>query len=248
MKQYRHLYFPNNNKGQIEKIKTLEEESKKGWRVTSETISPGHFQGDKACCFFLIFAPCAFFAGSTNGQINVTIEREVAEEERIKIEKEKEERIYTETKDEHAKPWWGVAIEKKTLLLPWILIFFVILIIGLISHYSQVKNNTPQNIEPTSDFNSIDIGKQGVLRIAGKNDDVLVGSSQQVTEVLVKASVAGDIDRMTQLVLNGDAYYIPAGTSVLVINESQTLTEVKILKGKMVGHSGWVPREFVSAK
>jgi hypothetical protein len=79
MKEYRHLEFPNNEQGQRAKIKALEESSKEGWRIASETITPGQFNGEKACCFFLICAPCAFLAGSKEGTINVTLEREKAD-------------------------------------------------------------------------------------------------------------------------------------------------------------------------
>lgn len=80
MKEYKYLIFPNTKKGQQEKIRTLEEASLLGgWKIASETITPGKFKGQKACCLFLIFAPCAFLAGSTDGEINVTLERDADE-------------------------------------------------------------------------------------------------------------------------------------------------------------------------
>ncbi|NQU87599.1 MAG: hypothetical protein HQ541_17745 [Mariniphaga sp.] len=75
MKEYKNLKFLNSAKGQEEKIRILAQESKKGWRVASENIVPGKFKGKDACCLFLIFAPCAFLAGHTEGEIHVTLER-----------------------------------------------------------------------------------------------------------------------------------------------------------------------------
>lgn len=77
MKEYKTLKFSNNEKGQRQKIKELEELSRNGWRVVSETITQGKFRGKRACCLGLGFClPCAFLAGSTEGSINVTLERE----------------------------------------------------------------------------------------------------------------------------------------------------------------------------
>jgi hypothetical protein len=72
--QYKTLQFENNAGGQAAKIQAINEHARVGWRVVSESISPGKFKGEKACCFYMIFAPCAFLAGSTDGTINVTLE------------------------------------------------------------------------------------------------------------------------------------------------------------------------------
>jgi hypothetical protein len=73
--QFKTIQFPNTPRGQAQKIRALEREAAEGWRVLSETIVPGKFKGGQACCLFLIFAPCAFLAGSTDGVITVTLER-----------------------------------------------------------------------------------------------------------------------------------------------------------------------------
>lgn len=76
MPQFKTLQFPNTPQGQTEKIKTLEIESAQGWRVISETIVPGKFKGEKACCLFFIFAPCAFLAGHKDDTINITLQKD----------------------------------------------------------------------------------------------------------------------------------------------------------------------------
>jgi hypothetical protein len=50
--------------------------TKKGWKVVSENISSGRFKGKTACCYALICLPLGFAAGSTDGEIVVTYERE----------------------------------------------------------------------------------------------------------------------------------------------------------------------------
>ncbi|MDR2738784.1 MAG: SAM domain-containing protein [Treponema sp.] len=80
-KEFKTLEFPNTPEGQNEKTVALGGLSKEGWKVVSETITAGEFNKEKACCFFLIFAPCAFLAGHKEGTINVTLEREVFETE-----------------------------------------------------------------------------------------------------------------------------------------------------------------------
>ena len=74
MAQYKSLQFENNASGQAAKIQAINAHARAGWRVVSESITPGNFKGEQACCFFMIFAPCAFLAGSTEGTINVTLE------------------------------------------------------------------------------------------------------------------------------------------------------------------------------
>jgi hypothetical protein len=75
MSEFKTLQFPNTARGQADKVAALQLHTAQGWRVVSETIVPGKFRGADACCFFLIFAPCAFLAGHTDDIITVTLER-----------------------------------------------------------------------------------------------------------------------------------------------------------------------------
>jgi predicted ATP-dependent serine protease len=73
--EYKTLHFSNDIAGQKEKNKTLNSLAKSGWRVTSETITEGGFNGEKACCLGVMFPPLALCAGNKTGTINVTLER-----------------------------------------------------------------------------------------------------------------------------------------------------------------------------
>lgn len=74
-KEFKNLRFPNNASGQTEKLRALQAYGAEGWTIVSETITPGKFKGENACCLALICLPLAFCAGTTDGEINVTLER-----------------------------------------------------------------------------------------------------------------------------------------------------------------------------
>ena len=73
--EFKTLTFPNTPKGQKQKVKALQREAADGWIVVSETITPGTFRGKSACCLYFISPPLALCAGSTDGTINVTLNR-----------------------------------------------------------------------------------------------------------------------------------------------------------------------------
>lgn len=74
MARIKTLHFDNTSSGQARKTRVLASEVNKGWKIVSETITPGKFRGSDACWLFLICAPCAFLAGTTDGTINVTLQ------------------------------------------------------------------------------------------------------------------------------------------------------------------------------
>ncbi len=76
MAEFMTVQFPNTAAGQLEKTQRLAQLDSEGWRVISETIAGGEFNKEKACCYFLIFAPCAFLAGHKDGTITVTLRRD----------------------------------------------------------------------------------------------------------------------------------------------------------------------------
>jgi hypothetical protein len=75
MEEFKTLTFPNTPQGQKEKVQALSKHASEGWRVVSETVTPGKFRGSNACCLFLICAPLAFLAGHHDDTITVTLQR-----------------------------------------------------------------------------------------------------------------------------------------------------------------------------
>lgn len=65
-KEYKNLEFPNNAKGQSDKLKALQTCGAEGWRVASATITQGKFKGGNACCLAVLCLPLAFCAGFTD--------------------------------------------------------------------------------------------------------------------------------------------------------------------------------------
>ena len=76
--EFKTLTFPNNDKGQALKVVALQKAIGEGWVVVSESVTAGKFKGKTACCLSLIFLPCAFCAGSSDGTITVTLKRDIA--------------------------------------------------------------------------------------------------------------------------------------------------------------------------
>ena len=84
MEEIRTFEFPNDVNGQRQKVALLETYLATGWTLVSETVTPGHFKGDNACCLtaggFALCGPCGapagLAAGRTSGTINVTLRRQ----------------------------------------------------------------------------------------------------------------------------------------------------------------------------
>ncbi len=77
MAEVRTLQFPNTPNGQAQKNEALKEHLQQGWKVVSETVTPGHIKGGDACCLAMICLPLGFAAGRTDGVISVTLQRGV---------------------------------------------------------------------------------------------------------------------------------------------------------------------------
>ena len=77
MPQVKTIQFPNTARGQRKKNEALAQYLAAGWKVISETITPGRYNTENACCMFLACGPVgAFMGGHTDGVINVTLQHE----------------------------------------------------------------------------------------------------------------------------------------------------------------------------
>lgn len=83
MAEVKTLQFPNTEEGQRQKVQALQRHIDGGWTIVSETVTPGHFKGGKACCLTTsglvccgpVGASAGLAAGSTEGIITVTLSR-----------------------------------------------------------------------------------------------------------------------------------------------------------------------------
>ena len=99
--------------------------------------------------------------------------------------------------------------------------------------------------ETASSEGTVRIGGTGVLRIPGQ-DNVLVAVSNAAHDRMIELAVAGDDVGTAQLVLAGQAYVVPAGTSVRVIDRSGFgVREVRIMSGEHFGANGFVSEDFI---
>lgn len=78
--EFKTLTFPNTEAGRREKVAALKMYTEQGWQVVSENITQGSLRGKRACCLAAICLPMGFCAGSSSGEITVTLKRETAQQ------------------------------------------------------------------------------------------------------------------------------------------------------------------------
>lgn len=124
----------------------------------------------------------------------------------------------------------------------WILIG-VILVVMISSSGQSDQPSEPSNPTPSADY-VMNSGEQGYIR--NGQDEVLVSKTQTALDTFTKAAIAKDNVGMTEVVTSGQAYFVKAGTKVLVIERiSGGVTKVRIQEGEFSGDAGYVPMEFV---
>ncbi len=143
----------------------------------------------------------------------------------------KEDRVSVSPTDSKKKP-----LSKKLI---YTLIGSVVLLI-LIS-IGTSGSSAPST--PAPQIDSVSVGETGYLESSASN--VLVATTKDNLDEIVKLSVANDTEGLAQMTLDGDAYIVDQGTQVRVIDTTIGTREVRILEGKQYGKSGWVPVEFV---
>lgn len=78
--EFKTLTFPNTEAGRQQKIRELQWYSTQGWEVVSESVTQGKFRGGTAFCLsVLVCLPAAFCAGTTDGEITVTLKRDTSQ-------------------------------------------------------------------------------------------------------------------------------------------------------------------------
>lgn len=78
--RYLSLRYPVTASGQELKNRSINFLQRKGWKITGETIEPGHMKGDEACCLAMICLPLGFAAGRTDHVVTVSLQYEGADE------------------------------------------------------------------------------------------------------------------------------------------------------------------------
>ena len=79
MVEYHTLQFRNDAVGIADRNRITNDMARFGWRIQSEVVEKGNYDGKQACCFFAIFAPCVFLTRREASTITVTFVRETIE-------------------------------------------------------------------------------------------------------------------------------------------------------------------------
>lgn len=132
----------------------------------------------------------------------------------------------------------------KKLLVGLILLIAVPTIINIGSGSSSSSSSSASTSQPSD---RVSQGQNGYVRISG-SDSVAVLRTKELMDEYVKAAVNKDTYGMAQLLLGGGGFFVSNDTKVLVIDSSIGARQIRILEGKFVGQSGWVPMEFVHSQ
>lgn len=76
-------------------------------------------------------------------------------------------------------------------------------------------------------------------------DTVWLGTTKNNMSELVHAVTIKNQEAVNYLFSSGKAFSVPAYTKVIILDESLTLTKVRILEGKYMGEVGWTCYEWV---
>lgn len=128
---------------------------------------------------------------------------------------------------------------------------FVVLmgVIGSMSgnHADTSTSTTASSSSAVGSGGSVNQGDNGVLRISGTGDIVVLRTKAYMDEY-VHDAVNKDTMGMAQMVYADEGFFVSNGTKVLVIDSAIGAREVRILEGKQIAQSGWVPMEFVQTQ
>ena len=120
---------------------------------------------------------------------------------------------------------------------------FIVLMI-VISSISGGGSSSTSSTSGTSASATVNQGQNGYLHISD-GQAISVMRTKQGLDDYTKAAVNKDTMGMAQMIYDGEGFLAPDGTKVLVIDSGLGTRQVRILDGKFVGQSGWVPMEFV---
>lgn len=122
---------------------------------------------------------------------------------------------------------------KRTLVVA---LLMVLLVLSGCSNDSITKSQTSDK--------TVLAGEEGILDNGIDISSVAV--TKEALNELNKAANAKDEIGYEQIFLQGNAFLVKSGTSVLVLDNDVFTVKVRILEGEHRGKSGWVPYEWVT--
>ena len=116
----------------------------------------------------------------------------------------------------------------------------------VISSISSGGSDSSASSGTSAAESTVNRGQNGYLHIAD-GQSVSVLRTKEGFDAYIKAAVNNDTMGMAQMIYDDEGFLAPDGTKVLVIDSDIGSRQVRILAGKFIGQSGWVPMEFVHA-
>jgi hypothetical protein len=103
-------------------------------------------------------------------------------------------------------------------------------------HSDQSQTSTQPALRVSQDYR---------LAAPGGDKDLLIGVSKSDAGEITSALVAKDWARIQGLLRTGQAFIVEDGIQVKFIESTLAYKRVSIQGGKMLGRTGWLPREYI---
>lgn len=79
----------------------------------------------------------------------------------------------------------------------------------------------------------------------GQNQGIILAVEKDDHDELLKALIAEDWQGVYEFLVSGKGFSVDGGTQALIIDNSWTVTRVRILEGDQKGKAGWLATEWV---
>jgi len=115
----------------------------------------------------------------------------------------------------------------------------------------QIETSQTTISSNSKEEQKLEIGDVGIINYRDDKNDcsgddlVILGVSREAQEKVDKALYAKDTIGIAQLLANGEAFAVDICTKAKIIDSAVALREVRILEGKNMGKSGWLPYEWI---
>jgi len=130
--------------------------------------------------------------------------------------------------------------EKKKFYKTWYGISLIVLcFILLISSFNSSKN-------PSEPISKVGAPVSLSTQTGDCSGDILLGRNKLTTDRLIQLSRAKDNIGVAEMVLKDQAFFVSGCTpaTVIDVDYSNAISEVRIMGGENVGESGWIPYEW----
>ncbi|MDQ3076916.1 MAG: hypothetical protein M3Q63_02585 [bacterium] len=130
-----------------------------------------------------------------------------------------------------------VSSKKKKIIVFTILGLFVI--IFFIGNGGDTQPKAQNQVS-----SSVNVGEEGYIKAPVQR--VLLGTTEEGYDNIIKASVAKDDQGLAEVVLKGEGYFVDNGIKVLVIDRKVGHKQIRVLEGEHISKTGWIQTEWIT--